>query len=48
MPWFKHFSEPIILKDSRELHTLRDAASYIAEFSTAEQALPNAKLQRKR
>ncbi len=38
MPWFKRFSEPIILRDSRALHTLRDAASYIAEFSTTEQA----------
>ena len=38
MPWFKRFSDPIILRDGRELHTLRDAATYIGEFSTTEQA----------
>jgi hypothetical protein len=29
--------EPIILKDGQELHTLNDAAAYIAELSKSEQ-----------
>jgi len=37
MPWFKRFPDPIILTDGQELHTLHDAAAYIAELSNAEQ-----------
>jgi hypothetical protein len=35
MPWSKLFDEPIILSESRQLHTLRDAVHYITELPKA-------------